>query len=222
MIVTEKDGCIMKSILCFGDSNTYGVDPVSARRWPRDVRWTGLLQSLLGPDFYVIEEGYSGRTTALSDRKDPNRAGTDAITPIMKTHSPLDMVIIMLGTNDLQTHFATTAKGSAKFCECIISKIRAYCLEKGDPIPEILVVSPPLIGEDVEESRFWSYDAAAHSKSLEFAKWYSIMAKANKVHFLDAAKVASPGPDQLHMDRESHRALAQALSEKVRTVFPAL
>lgn len=209
----------MKSILCFGDSNTYGVDPVSSKRWPRDVRWTGALQNLLGPDYYVIEEGYSGRTTALVDRKDPNRAGTDAITPIMKTHSPLDMVIIMLGTNDLQTHFSTTAKGSAKFCECIITKIRSYSLEKGDKAPVILVVAPPIVGKDIEESRFWGYDAAAHTKSLEFAKWYSIMAKANNAHFFDAGTVAKPGADQLRMDSESHKALATALAKEIREIF---
>ncbi len=209
----------MKSILCFGDSNTYGVDPLTSGRWDRNIRWPGALQSLLGPEYYVIEEGYCGRTTALSDRKDPNRAGTDAIGPVMKTHSPLDMVIIMLGTNDLQTHFSTTAKGSAKFCECIITKIRGYCLEKGEAIPEILVVSPPIVGERIEESRFWGYDSDSHTKSLEFARWYSIMAKANKVHFFDAATVAKPGADSLHMDSESHRALAEALEKKIREIF---
>ncbi len=209
----------MKNILCFGDSNTYGVDPVSGGRWPKDVRWTGVLQNILGSEYYVIEEGYSGRTTALNDRKDPYRAGTDAITPVMKTHSPVDLVIVMLGTNDLQTPYSTTAKGSAAFCECIITKIRSYCFEKSHPMPEILIVSPPLIGEKVEESRFWGYDHESYTKSLDLAKWYAIMASNNKAHFLDAAKYAKPGQDQLHMDAESHKALATALAEEVKRIL---
>ena len=211
----------MKSVLCFGDSNTWGANPNGVdSRWPRDVRWPGVLQKLLGDDYYVIEEGYNGRTTVPTDYSDRFRCGIEGIQAVMKTHYPLDMVIMMLGTNDLHFNYATNAKLSADFAGRVIKKLRGWCMETENKIPEILLVSPIQIGKDVENSIFWGFNYNSYKESLEFPKWYSKVAQALNCHFFDAATVAGPGPDQIHIDSDGHRALAEALAVKVREILP--
>ena len=210
----------MKSVLCFGDSNTWGANPNErGGRWPRDVRWTGILQKLLGEDYYVIEDGYNGRTTVPTDAYDPDRSGIRVIRTVMKTHSPVDLVIMMLGTNDLHMQFGTTAKLSADFASRVINRLKGWCYETENQIPEILLVSPIHVGKNIENGRFWGLNATAYTQSLEFAKWYSAVAEMNGWHFFDAATVAGPGPDELHIDKDGHRALAEALAVKVREIL---
>ena len=98
----------MKTILCYGDSNTYGLKPDSSQRYPRDVRWTGILQKKLGEDYYVIEEGLSGRTTLWDDPIEEHKNGKTYLLPCLESHSPINLVVLMLGTNDLKTRFSLT------------------------------------------------------------------------------------------------------------------
>lgn len=215
-------GVIMKTVLCFGDSNTYGANPNlddGMPRWPRDVRWTGVLQNLLGPEYYVIEEGYNGRTIGFHDARDPYRCGFDAVVPILGTHSPVDLVIVMLGTNDIQSHYSATPKTIASFLEVLIHKMKNYCTDTAKAVPEILVVSPILIGDKIAESVYWTLDESAPQKSRELSKLFQIVAQRNACEFFDAATVACPGADELHMDKDSHAALAKALCEKVKTIL---
>ena len=93
---------VMKHILCYGDSNTFGTDPIHGGRHPDDVRWTGVLQKLLGSDYRVIEEGCGGRTTVFEDEISYGRNGLKMLIPIIASHNPLDLIVVMLGTNDLK------------------------------------------------------------------------------------------------------------------------
>ena len=95
----------MKTVLCFGDSNTWGYSPVDGTRYPLDIRWTGVLQKSLGVDYRIIEEGLNGRTTFINEDERPLRSGSDVLQIILESHRPLDFVIIMLGTNDLKVEF---------------------------------------------------------------------------------------------------------------------
>lgn len=95
----------MINILCFGDSNTNGSNPVGGR-WGRWERWTGVLQKLLGDDYYVIEEGCGGRTTVMEDWLEPDKNGRAQLPVALRTHRPLDLVVIMLGTNDMKKRFS--------------------------------------------------------------------------------------------------------------------
>lgn len=95
----------MTTILCYGDSNTYGYNPVNGLRYPKDVRWTGVLQKMLGEEYEVIEEGCNGRTTVFEDAKEPWKAGLGYLRPCLNTHKPIDFVIMMLGSNDLKGCF---------------------------------------------------------------------------------------------------------------------
>ena len=99
----------MKTILCYGDSNTWGYDPANQTRYPRDVRWPGVLRNGLGDGYIVIEEGLNGRTTVWDDPIELDKNGATYLRPCIQTHKPLDFVIIMLGTNDLKTRFSLPA-----------------------------------------------------------------------------------------------------------------
>jgi lysophospholipase L1-like esterase len=202
----------MKSILCFGDSNTYGVNPENNQRFGRDERWTGLLQTLLGPDYYVIEEGYSGRTTCFSDDSDPNRSGIKVLDLVLKTHCPLDLAIVMLGTNDFKTQFNMTAKVSGYALKKVVEKLQASGAQ-------VLIVSPIMLGEGIASSRFWEMDQRAFEEIKKVPEVYAQVARLTGSHFFAASSVAAAGPDCLHIDRAGHKALASALAEQVRKIF---
>ena len=95
-----------KTILCYGDSNTWGYDPVNACRYDRNIRWPGVLQKELGQAYYVKEEGLCGRTTVWDDPVEGHKNGLKQLTPILHSHCPLDLVVIMLGTNDLKMRYS--------------------------------------------------------------------------------------------------------------------
>ncbi len=209
----------VKSVLCLGDSNTYGVNPENNERFDRNTRWTGRLQSLLGDEYLVIEEGYCGRTTCFSDASDPFRSAISVLDMILKTHMPLDLVIVMLGTNDFKSQFSMTARASGYGIRKIVDGIRKYCRAEDRVCPEILVVSPIMMGEKIGESRFWEYEDKARLEFRKIPSVYSEAARASGAEFLDASSVACPGPDQLHMTRQSHALLAEKLAEKVRNML---
>ena len=95
----------MKTILCYGDSNTYGYNPVTGGRWSEDIRWTGRLQQLLGDEYKVIEEGCNGRTTMYKAPGEGWKSGLEYLKPCLNSHKPVDAVVMMLGTNDLKMDF---------------------------------------------------------------------------------------------------------------------
>lgn len=209
----------VKTVLCLGDSNTYGVDPENNERFDRYIRWPGRLQLLLGDDWYVIEEGYCGRTTCFCDASDPQRSAICVLDMILKTHMPLDLVIIMLGTNDFKTQFSMTAKVSGYGIKKIVDRIRRYCRAENKTCPKILIVSPIKMGEKIEESRFWEYDEKARLELEKVSSVYSEVASLSDAEFFDASTVAFPGPDQLHMTNESHELLAESLFKVVKKMI---
>ena len=205
----------MQHILCFGDSNTYGYKPDGTGRLLEGVRWTSLLQQKLGADFTVYEEGLCGRTTIFQDALREGRRGLDLIGTAVETHSPLDLVIIMLGTNDCKTCYGASAEVIAKGLERVIDKAR----EKAATPFDLLVISPIHLGADVEK-----YDREFDRRSVEVSKGlkrvYEQIAKRRGIAFLAASDVALPGEkDQEHMTREGHAALAEAVFEKVREIL---
>lgn len=210
----------MKHILCFGDSNTWGANPHTQLRWEYEVRWPGALQQLLGGGYDVIEEGLSGRTSVFEDDITPERSGIKVIDMLLETHSPLDLVVIMLGTNDTKSYFNADAKVIALAVSKVVEKARSHVYYPGFRSPEILLVSPILINEGCQQaSGCVSFTDESHRKSLEFAPLLSEVARNCGVHFFDAASVASPGPDCVHMDASSHKALAEALKQEVLRII---
>lgn len=206
----------MKTVLCFGDSNTYGYIPGSGARYDVQTRWTRLLARYLGEEFDVIEEGLSGRTTVFGDLIEPGRCGLDTILPCVMSHEPLDVIVIMLGTNDTKSRFHVTAQEIGYGMEELIMKIGGYYHYRGG-MPEILLVSPVPLGDMSEAVEF---DEASRMKSLLLADIYRQIADAFHCHFLDAGAVTMDlGCDGIHLTPQAHAALAAALAEKIILIF---
>lgn len=203
----------MKSVLCYGDSNTYGYSPINGNRFSEGVRWTSILAGLLGEEYRVIEEGCNGRTTVLDDPYEAWKNGLTYLKPCLNTHKPVDIVIIMLGTNDLKTVFGVSAKEIASGVDTLVKTVIDFTKDKQEHIPEIIVVGPPKIGEDIESSVFGgSFDYSAVIRSKEFPVLYGGVAEENGCRFFDASKVVEPSKeDSLHLDSDGHRKLAEAL-----------
>ncbi|MDR2773009.1 MAG: SGNH/GDSL hydrolase family protein [Elusimicrobiota bacterium] len=211
----------MKNILCFGDSNTHGYNPENGHRFSFDIRWTGRLQILLGDKYRIIEEGYNGRTTLTDDFTNPSKTSRNYLLPCLASHSPLDLIIIMLGTNDLKNRFNLTSSNIAKSMKEIVRLIKTFDFECDYyKTPEILLVSPIEIDKEILKRDGDAFDAGSIKKLSELPKLYEDLAKSTGCHFLDAAKFAKPSKaDLLHMDAEAHRKFADAVYAKVKEIL---
>ncbi len=208
----------MKTVLCYGDSNTFGYVPETGMRYPRDVRYPGRLQMLLGSDYSVIEEGCNGRTTIYDDPVDGWKNGLDYLRPCLNSHKPIDIVIMMLGSNDLKDTFHLTASDIAESAGKLVDVIREFTAEKQGFIPEIILVSPPEIGKNIRNSPFYgAFYEEAVEESKKFPENYRAVSEEKGCIFFDAAKYIYPSEyDSLHLTPEGHRILAEKLAEVVK------
>lgn len=203
----------MKQILCFGDSNTYGLIPGTKDRYPWEVRWTGILaEGIKEKGFQVVEEGLCGRTTVFEDELRDNRRGAAVLPMILESHQPLEKVVLMLGTNDCKTIYQASAEVIGKGVEKLVHQIQA-----ADENIEILLVSPILLGEGVGEE---GYDPEFNQESVETSKGlkavYEQVAKRNGCAFLAASDYAkASGADREHLDENGHRQLAEAVLQRI-------
>ena len=206
------------NILCFGDSNTYGWVPQGGR-WPWEVRWTGRLQKQLGPEYRIIEEGCGGRTTVFDDTLEVDKNGRTHLLTALHSHRPLDLIIIMLGTNDLKHRFGLLPVDVAVGAE-ELGKLAEHYDYWPFEAPKVLLVSPIHIGDGIENSDCTGFLADAAENSRQLAHFYEQRAQKHGWLYLDAASVAKPsGQDMLHMEPEDHAALADALEKMIRDYF---
>ncbi len=207
----------MKQILCYGDSNTYGYIPIDGGRYEKEDRWTGRLQILLGDSYQIIEEGCNGRTTMFDDPTEPWRNGLSYLKPCLNSHKPLDMILLMLGTNDLKTFFHLSAPDIANGARTLVREIRDFHEQKGLKQPQILLMAPALIGDNMKDSWFaCEFDDTSIERSKEFATLYQEVAKEEGCIFFNAAEhVVASGEDALHFTKKEHARLAQAVYETV-------
>ena len=208
----------MKSVVCFGDSNTYGYNPANGDRFPESVRWTGRLQELLGGEFKVIEEGLNGRTTVFEDPTDDWKKGIDYIKGVLCTHRPVYYLVIMLGSNDMKTFFNATPEAIADGIKEIVKKAESVMELKQGFVPKILIVSPPEITEDVLTGPFGgSFDRTSIEKSKRLAYLYKQAADRFGCEFLDAKLFIKPSvEDGLHLDADGHAGLAKAICDAIK------
>ncbi|HSL85458.1 MAG TPA: GDSL-type esterase/lipase family protein, partial [Bacteroidales bacterium] len=139
---------MQRRILCFGDSNTWGFNAKNKERFPKEIRWTRKLLKMLGEEDEIIEEGLNGRNAVCEDQLKEGLKGLDYIHPCIMSHKPLDLVIIMLGTNDAKERYGLTPHNMAMGIIRVASKIRHTEAGIGGKDPEILIVSPAPIGRD--------------------------------------------------------------------------
>jgi lysophospholipase L1-like esterase len=211
---------IMRSVLVYGDSNTFGQTTANTPddRYGPQTRWPGILRARLGSGWLVIEEGLSGRTTVSDDPiEGAEKNGRTYLRPCLASHKPLDLVIIMLGTNDLKVRFNKPASEIALGMGALVRDTIAMRPGPQQKVPEIMIVSPPPILQDL---RGWdNVFEGGRAKSLGLAAEYERLADQLEVHFFEAGKVAeSSAIDGFHLDREGHRKLGAAIAEAVENI----
>lgn len=210
----------MKNILAFGDSLTWGYDAATQTRHPLETRWPSVLANGLNMPVQMTAEGLNGRTTVFDDYSAASeRNGAKLLPSILATHEPLDLVIIMLGTNDMRPHICGNAAGSAAGIGRLISIVKTFPYKANHKVPEILVVSPPLAERGGD--RFANHVMqGASSLSRQYADAYRLVADENDVPFFDAAKHVSPDPmDGFHLDQENTKKLGEALIPVVSEIL---
>lgn len=212
-------------VLAFGDSNTFGQlsDGETWGRLPVDARWTGQLQQKLGDEYDVIEEGLGGRTTDLEAVDRVGRNGREYLLPAILTHFPLELVILMLGTNDLQRHFHRSAGDIAAAISGLIDVVTSCGVNKTGAVTATLLVAPVCIDERATGfggGNSSSFDTSAAEESQQLVHEIRTLAKLRQVPFLDANQVAHVGRDGLHLDAMSHAPLAELVAERIRQLVP--
>lgn len=205
-----------KRILCFGDSNVWGyISHTDHQRYASDKRWTGVLQSILGNEYEIIEEGLNSRAINKNDPRlgKEGRNATDYIVPCLGTHDPLDWVVFMLGTNELKHEYNMSPEEIAKAMEEFLLKIINLKSQLRDARPQVILISPPLVNEDNEYCSAGNKYMGATEKSKKLAPLFKKVAEKMDLIFFDSASVASPGIDGVHITEESHLALGKAVAE---------
>jgi lysophospholipase L1-like esterase len=213
---------VVKTILCFGDSITWGSNPeAGGARHAREDRWPEVMRQALGPGYHVMAEGLRGRTTAFAlNQADCDRNGAAILPTLLFTHAPLDLVIIMLGTNDLQTIVCGKAVGALQGMRRLVEIVQNHSHRvKGRGAPKVLIVAPPhLTGTDDLFFADLFEDMVAQSRKI--APYYAALAAEMGAGFFDAATAASASPiDGVHLDAANTRAIGAALAPVVRDIL---
>ncbi len=207
-----------KHIVCFGDSNTHGYKAADNGRYNEDERWTCLLQKKLGKSFLVLEEGLSGRTTCFDDPIQEGLSGLDYLYPCLMSHEPVDLLMIMLGTNDTKERFSVSPACIGLGLKRLIERAKAATNAWADGKPHILVIVPKAIDkryEDTPVALTMGWGCAEKSEGL--AEEYKKIADLTGCAFFDANTVVSEnnGFDYMHLTEEGHVQLSDALAELV-------
>jgi lysophospholipase L1-like esterase len=208
----------MKTVLCYGDSNTWGYDPVTKARFPSDTRWTGVLRQTLGLEYRVIDEGLNGRTTVWDDPIEGHKNGLAYLARCLESHLLLDLVVIMLGTNDLKVRFSVSAFDIANGAGVLVDTVKA-CITRPmyGSVPQVLLLAPPPVTKLTEYAEMF---AGAEEKSRRFAMHYKRVADEKGCAFLDTSTViTSSDLDGIHFEANEHRKLGRAVTARVKEII---
>ncbi len=206
----------MKTVLCFGDSNTWGYVPgTEGERFPPEARWPSRLAAALGGDWDVIAEGLNGRTATMDSPVAEGRNGLTYLMPCLHSHMPLDLVVIYLGTNDAGDRYSLPAETVAGAVGRLVRVVRASEAGPGGTAPDVLVVCPPPFGQLDPEGSF----ANAGEKSRQLGKWFAGVCSELDCELLDLNGIASYSDlDGIHLAAEGHAAVAAAVEDRVRRI----
>lgn len=207
----------MKTILCYGDSNTWGYDPATGKRLGPENRWPGVLKNDLSDVYLVIEEGLNGRTTVWDDPLHGGfKNGRDYLIPCLASHKPLDLVILFLGINDLKSRFSLTASEITSGIRTLVEVVCKSNAGIDEKPPKLLLVAPPFIGKVPDSSRFSEEFEGSEEKSKQLGSYFKEVAMEYDCKFLDASKVVKTSEvDGIHLDMDQHIKLGHAIAEKV-------
>lgn len=226
-------GMKKKQILCFGDSNTWGCigkwaeSDEPSKRFEPETRWPCVLQSDLGEDYHIVEEGLGGRTTIYSKPGEDWKTGEYYLTACLYSHRPLDMVIMMLGTNDLHVNHDLTEETLGVGISRLVDMVKT-CPNTGreSQPPKILLIAPPEVTPSSPEGRWMVYDKfrrdVGRNLSLAFPRVYAQVAREKGCFFLNGQDYTVPGPaDGVHITPDSHVRLGHAVAKFVKEeIYP--
>lgn len=210
----------MATIVCFGDSNTWGCPPYAniaqtPDRMAREKRWAQVMGQALGDGVTIVEEGLSGRTTVFDDPiEGVHKNGARTLIPVLETQAPMDLLILMLGTNDFKDQFTISAFNSARGMLTLIQMVKGHfaLVERG---PEVLVVTPPSISAEAEPA-IWG---DGHRRCRDHAHYLEQVASRTGCFHFDANSVVRVGVDGIHLEESSHGVLGRALAAEVRSIL---
>jgi lysophospholipase L1-like esterase len=207
----------MKTILCYGDSNTWGYNPATTERFSRNERWTGVLRNELGDGYLIIEEGLNGRTTVWDDPIEGYKNGKEYLIPCLETHKPLDLVIIMLGTNDLKVRFSVSAFDIANGAGVLVGIVQKSETGRNNGSPKVLLMAPPPVSKLTDFAEMFE---GAEAKSRKFSQHYRRVAEECGCEFLDTSEViVSSELDGIHFETNEHQKLGEAVAVAVRQIL---
>jgi lysophospholipase L1-like esterase len=189
-------------------------------RYDPSLRWPGVLQRMLGENYLLYENGMNGRTTVFEDPIEENRCGKTVLPVILECCAPLDLVIIMLGTNDCKNRFSLEPWDIAWGMDLLVQYVlRVGCGRDGET-PKILIVSPPRMGSDWNKTILGTvFGPVAERRCEQLPLVYEKIAQKNGVFFMDAGKYTEPGADCVHLSPMSHQKLAEAFAVKIQEIF---
>jgi lysophospholipase L1-like esterase len=208
----------IKTVLCYGDSNTWGSDPETGGRFGHDVRWPGVLRRALGEGYWVVEEGLGGRTTVRDDPiEGAHKNGRTYLRACLESQKPIDLMTVMLGTNDLKARFAASASDIAQGAASLAEEaLRSGCGPEGGA-PVVVLISPPAVGKLTDMAEMFE---GSEEKSRRFPVHYRRFAEQSGLAFLDASEVViSSDLDGIHLEAGEHRKLGEAVADRARSTL---
>lgn len=210
----------MRTILCYGDSNTWGYQLSTGERFPADVRWTGVLKRELGEGYSILEEGLNGRTTIWDDLVYEHRNGKTYLLPCLESRRPLDLVIILLGLNDLKWRLARSASDIAEGAGVLVDLVQRSGTGSGGSAPQVLLLAPPPVGALTELREMF---AGAKQASRQFPFHFGRIARERRCAFLDTSEViVSSDRDGIHLEAGEQAKLGNAVALLVQQLCPPL
>lgn len=214
----------MQHILVYSDSLSWGIVPATRKRLHFEQRWPGVMEMALcssGQKVRIVEDCLNGRRTVWDDPFKPGRNGLVGLAQRIEIHSPLELVVLMLGTNDFQSMHDFNAWHSSQGIAVLVSAIRTAPIEPGMPVPQVLVVAPPAIR--AAKGPIAPKFEGAETKCVGLSAAYRLVCEEVGCHFFDAGGViTSSSVDGVHLDLEQHLALGNALAEVIGPLLQGL
>jgi len=210
----------MKKILIYGDSLTWGSVPGFPNQHPRNILWQNVMGVELGADYEVITDGLRGRLTAYDENlADCNRNASQTLPTALYSYAPLDLVILFLGTNDMQPHIAGTSIAAMQGIRRLVTIIQNHFAGPDIDNPKVLIVSPPKLCKTHDEF-YTGFFAGTIEQSYKLAEYYGQIAQEKNCSFFDAGSVAETSPiDGVHLDAQNTINIGKALAPVVKEIL---
>jgi lysophospholipase L1-like esterase len=207
----------MKTIVCFGDSNTWGYNGETGTRHAREHRWPLVLAATLGDGYDVIPEGQNSRTSVVEDLIEGPKRGRDYLLPCLESHMPVDLLVLLLGTNDLKHRYGLSAWDIAQGVGVLARMAQSSPFGPDGRAPEVLLIAPPPVAK---LTGFAEMFEGAAEKSRGLGRQYRAVAEELGCRFLDAGElVRSSDSDGIHLEAEEQVKLGKAVADEVRRLF---